>query len=110
MGALFSSNATLLANSVQARVPGALASDAPAVVTGATFQGGLPTDIAQDFAVTGTGVTVTVPVGATQLFVGTLDSFFADNSDPDGDFGFRIEMSTLTCVVTQPALPGECQP
>jgi hypothetical protein len=108
MGALFSSSATLLDSDTLNRVPGALMSDAPAVKTGLTFQSAMTTDIPQDFAVSGTGTAVTVPAGATHLFVGVLDSYFGDNTDPDGDFGFRIELSSLGCVVTQPPAPG-CQ-
>jgi hypothetical protein len=109
MGAVFSSSTTLLSRDQLNRVQGAIASDGPAVFSSNSFQGSQPTDIPQDFAVSGTGTAVTVPAGAAYLFVGTLDSFFADNTDPDGDFGFRIELSSLACVVTQPPAPS-CTP
>ena len=90
MGAVFSSSATLLASSQLNRVPGAVDAGVD-VVTGLTFFGGLPTDIPQDFAVSGTGVALTVPAGATHLFVAALDSLYGDNGDPDGDFAVRID-------------------
>ena len=109
MGALFSSSTTMLSRDVLNRVPGAIASDGPAVVTGPTFQGSQPTDIPQDFAVSGTGTAVTVPAGAAYLFFGVIDSFYSDNFDADGDYGFRIELSISACVVTQPP-PPSCTP
>ena len=49
------------------------------------------TDVVQDFFVVGPGVTVIkIPVGATSLKFSTNDSFFADNSDPNGDFKVTV--------------------
>jgi Ca2+-binding RTX toxin-like protein len=51
------------------------------------------TDIAQDFAVFGSGVTtVKVPVGATSILFSPNDSFFSDNTDPDGNFRVSIRL------------------
>ena len=49
------------------------------------------TDVIQDFFVVGPGVTVIqIPVGATSLKFSPNDSFFADNSDPNGDFSVTV--------------------
>lgn len=42
--------------------------------------GTLSTDIANDFLLPSTGINVVVPVGATYLVIGVLDSFYGDNS------------------------------
>lgn len=64
-------------------------------VTSATWFGSLPTDIDEDFAIglsdTQRRVTVQIPAGATHLVVGVVDSYYADNTDPDGDLAVRIE-------------------
>lgn len=91
MIAVFSSSSTLAPSSQLVRVPGAIDAGAD-VVTATTFFGGLATDIPQDFAVLATGVTVTIPAGASFLFVAAHDSFYQDNSDPDGDFAVRIDL------------------
>ena len=90
MIAVFSSSSTLLAASQPHRVPGAIDVGVD-IVTATTFFGALVTDIAQDFAVPGAGVAVTIPAGATHLFVAAHDSHYGDNGDPDGDFAVRIE-------------------
>ncbi len=33
---------------------------------------------------------MTVPKGATHLFLGPLDSLYDDNTDPNGDYSVRI--------------------
>jgi Ca2+-binding RTX toxin-like protein len=51
------------------------------------------TDISQDFFVVGAGVTtVKVPVGATSIFFSPNDSFFSDNTDPNGDYGVIVRL------------------
>lgn len=47
-----------------------------------TFYGGVTTDIAEDFFVPFTGLTVNVPVGAAYLFVSVFDDFYGDNVSP----------------------------
>lgn len=97
---VFSSSAVLLGNELRERVVGALATDAPGVLTSPTFMGGRPTDIAQDFGFDiGVGITVTVPAGATTLFLAKSDQWYHDNSDPDGDYGVLISAA----VVPEPA-------
>jgi Putative Ig domain/Galactose oxidase, central domain/Kelch motif len=98
--AVFSSSNTLLPpGGAINRVPGAIAPDFSTVFpcnTGNTAFGNLPTDIPQDFALV--GERVTVPPGAAYLFVGVADIFFADNSDPNGDFGVAFTLNSTTSV------------
>ena len=93
MIAVFSSSNILLASNQLHRVPGAIDAGVD-IVTAVTNIGGLPTDIPEDFAVLGTGVTVTIPAGAAYVFVVASDSFYGDNTDPNGDFAFDIEKKT----------------
>jgi hypothetical protein len=93
---VFSSSAVLLGNEQRERVVGALATDAPAVLSSPTFRGARPTDIAQDFGFDiGVGITVTVPTGATTLFLAKSDQWYHDNSDPDGDYGVLIGLAPI---------------
>ena len=49
------------------------------------------TDIPQDFFVRGGGTTrVQIPTGATMIRFSAVDGFFADNSDPNHDFGVAV--------------------
>jgi hypothetical protein len=89
MAAVFSASDTLLDGSELNRV-------ADAVDAGLDFESPLtygcgeqPTDIPEDFECTD-NTTVTIPVGATHLFVTALDTYFGDNTDTDGDFGIKI--------------------
>lgn len=95
MIAVFSAGDVLLAPDEPHRVPGAIDAGAD-VVTASTWSGGLPTDIAEDFAIADT--TIGVPDGATHLLVGTADSLYLDNTDPNGDFAVRISLSNPTAV------------
>jgi hypothetical protein len=84
---VFSNSSTLLAPNMLNRVPGSL--DAGLSMTSwNTLFGNLSTDIPYDFGITNT--LVQVPFGATHLFVAAHDIYYSDNSDPDGDFGVRI--------------------
>ena len=84
---VFSSTSDLLSSDSLHRVPGAM----PAVgyiplvswTTDPTFDGGLPTDIPEDFYIG--PAAVYVPAGAGYLFVSPADSRFFDNGDPDGN-------------------------
>lgn len=92
---LFSSNATILGTTAPLRVPGAVASDAPPVVT--------PANVAEDFVIPQSGMLVTVPAGANWLFVGAneLETFswrVGDNADSDGDFGVVVRKHTVPFV------------
>jgi hypothetical protein len=92
--AVFSGSDRLLAPSKLNRVPDAIKAGTNAE-TPKTFFGNQPTDIPEDFRVTNfdgsvSSVTVTVPDGATHLFVGAEDSEPTDNRDPDDDYRVTI--------------------
>jgi hypothetical protein len=78
--AVFSTSSVVLASTVQERVPGAVQSAAPPVMTGNTYLDGLPTNIAQDFVIDRASLVVVVPAGAQYLVLGVNDSYYADNS------------------------------
>lgn len=62
-------------------------------VTGGTWPGNEPTDIPEDFLISGpprSSITVVIPPGATHLFVTPADIYYRDNEDPDGDFAVTI--------------------
>jgi hypothetical protein len=86
---VFSSSGTLLATTEAHRVPDAIdAGDA--YVTNPTWGcGNEPTDIPEDFAYEPTA-TVTIPGGATHLFLCVRDSWYADNTDLDDDCGVNV--------------------
>jgi hypothetical protein len=95
---VFSSNNTLLATNQPHRVPGAIVSCGAPIVSNNTHFGNLPTDIPQDFVIAhqGTGrrvSTVRIPEGAAFLFVCFHDSFYQDNTDPNGDYRLRISQA-----------------
>ena len=95
MVGVFSSSPTLLGNDQLNRVLGAIASGTPATTLN-TWIGDYPTDVPQDFFITG-GITLTIPVGAQYLFVSADDSFFSDNlPGPDG-FKLLIEQVPDSC-------------
>jgi hypothetical protein len=88
---VFSSTDVLLSSTDPHRVPGAIDTGTE-VVTLPTFVGTQSTDIPEDFAIMGTGTVLTIPVGAQFLFVSPNDSYYSDNSDPDGDYALRITL------------------
>jgi hypothetical protein len=100
MIAVFSASDTLLAADQIHRVSAAIEAGAD-FVTAVTFYGALATDIPQDFAVPGAGVTLNVPAGATHLFIAARDILYQDNTDPDRDFAVGIE--EVTSSVPEPA-------
>ena len=56
---------------------------------------GLATDIPQDFRLPGGELThVRVPTGAAELLFSVQDIYFADNNDPDGDFGVEVDFDS----------------
>ncbi|HZW09530.1 MAG TPA: GC-type dockerin domain-anchored protein [Phycisphaerales bacterium] len=92
---VFSSTSTLLPSANQERVPDAIDVGFE-FQTANTWRGNLPTDIAEDFLISHHAsfgyVIVRVPAGAEFLFVTPSDSLFYDNTDPDADFGLRVEL------------------
>lgn len=84
---VFSASATLLGSSTLNRVQDALDAGVD-VVTVPTSFGGVTTDIPEDFLIT--DIIIQIPLMATHLFVAPHDSFYGDNTDPDGDYAVRI--------------------
>ena len=69
---------------------------APIGAANLTWPGNQPTDIPWDFEVpTGSPTIVTIPTGATYLAVAVIDSWYDDNSDPDGDLQVSIEAAAV---------------
>lgn len=91
--AVFSGSAEL-ADDGQNRVVDAIDAGTD-VETSATFYGGNETDIPEDFAVadeeTFASVTLTVPEGATHLFVTPRDNLFGDNTSNDYRLGLTVQ-------------------
>ena len=60
-----------------------------------SFFGNIPTDISQDFTVPAAPfIRLRVPPGATQILFTSGDSFFSDNTDPNGDLAVEISRDT----------------
>ncbi len=106
MCGVFSSTTTLLPSNVQQRVVDAIPAGPSFGATAAavTFYGSLPLDIPQDFYISrqlwGDFVEVRIPTGAAYLFLGTMDSLYNDNVDPNGDWG------VIVTVIPSPTLAG----
>jgi hypothetical protein len=95
MTGVFSGSSTLESSDVRERVPDAIDAGED-FETSATFNGGLETDVPEDFRIADnegeqTSVTVTVPDGATHLFVAAIDNFYEDNGQGESPFTIRIE-------------------
>lgn len=93
MISVFSAGTQVLGTSLPARLPGAVEGGLD-FISGPSYYGNLPTDIPQDFAVSfdvnQRTVLVEVPLGATHLMVGMMDSYFGDNRDPDSDLAVAV--------------------
>ena len=50
----------------------------------------LPTDVSEDFFVVSGVTTMTIPAGAISLKFSPNDSFFQDNTDPNGDYAVEV--------------------
>lgn len=104
MGGVFSSSNTILSRDLLKRIPGAIYAGTPQVITGLTNLGQLSTDIPEDFRITDTQVQV--PLGASFLFVGALDSQFSDNFDLNNDFAVKISNTTPNQIPESNAVGG----
>jgi len=85
LSAVFSSSNTLLGSNNLNRVTGAIDAGTDWVSPN-TFIGGLSTDISEDFLVdnfagTGSPVTIVIPTGAQYIFASAVDSYFSDNNN-----------------------------
>lgn len=85
---VFSSTNQLLDGSYLNRVTGAIDAGTD-VTTSVSYYGAMASDITQDFAI-GNNTVLTAPVGGRYLFVAASDSYWGDNTDPNGDFQLRI--------------------
>ena len=66
------------------------------VPTPATYPRGFPTDIPQDFWIPQDHAkNLQVPQGATNIAFSVPDSYFTDNSDPNGDYGVVIKITIV---------------
>ena len=111
--AVFSSSNVVLPATVANRVPDAIQCSLPAYVTAATSLGGLPTDVPFDWAAGPSWVDVQIPgtgpTAARYLMVGVDDSYWGDNSDPEGDLAIIIARATpleITTVFPSCGAPG----
>jgi len=91
MHAVFSESAALLAQSERDRVADAI-DVGPDHDTSPTYYGSVATDVPEDFLVSDndgsrTSVTLSVPDGATHLFVTPRDNLFGDNAGNDYRLG-----------------------
>ncbi len=96
LGAVFSSTSELRPADQRYRVPGAIASGLPQVVTGTTYFGGEQTDIAEDFRIPTSGVAVNVPQHAAYLFLALFDRYYADNTAA-GEFDAQVNVAASHC-------------
>jgi hypothetical protein len=87
--AVFSSSDDLLAKTEAHRVPGAIAAGTAFFTPPNEGCGNAPTDIPEDFDCT-PEVSITIPQGASHIFICARDSYYSDNSDAENDFGVRI--------------------
>jgi hypothetical protein len=98
---VFSSSSTLLPPSAHPRVPGALEAGTD-VSTGPTFFCNELNDIPQDFRIfPPSGFTIQIPAGATHLFLGVDDNYWADNCG-------NIKVTFERVVLNQPPV-AHCQ-
>ncbi len=108
MVGVFSSSNVLLGSSNLNRVAGAIDAGTD-VTTSPTFFGSLSTDIAQDFKISDpvgvpggiSSIIVEVPTGAAYLFVSPNDSFFGDNTDPNGNYG--VQITSVARAIPEPS-------
>jgi len=91
----FDTNDQLLSQANQNRLPGGIASSTFGqqninVPWLNSYYGNVDTTIPSDFTIPyGNGVTLTIPTGANYLFLGVMDSYYADNG---GDVGVKITL------------------
>ncbi|NIT61742.1 MAG: T9SS type A sorting domain-containing protein [Aliifodinibius sp.] len=95
---VFSSNDSLLDPSQPHRVPGAIDAGED-FTTSPTWNGGLPTDIPEDFFID--SILIQVPDSASFIFVSAHDSWYNDNTDPDNDFAVDMQITSTPIQVSQ---------
>jgi|GEM_PF-763907 len=88
---VFSATDVVLGATNPVRVPGAIdAGDN--YMTNPTYVGSYPTDIPEDFFID--DIEIVVPSGALFLLLAVPDTYYQDNTDPDGDLAVRITYIT----------------
>lgn len=107
LNGVFSASQVLLPSGLQNRVQDAIEAGND-VFTGPTFTGGFATDIDQDFQVSPfgapapVGVSIVIPSSATHLFLAASSSFYGDNTDPDGNFGYILTAKRTVTIDVKP--------
>ncbi|HKP56138.1 MAG TPA: hypothetical protein VJV78_05450 [Polyangiales bacterium] len=101
---LFSSDDRVLGRLDSPRVPGAIQSEGPAIVTPKAAFDNVITDIPEDFVTDNSGVELTIPQGARYLLLGYFDKSYLDNSGM-----LQVVMRALEpeCVAGEP--PAVCE-
>ncbi len=99
---LFSRSNQLEPASVLRRVPGAIDAGRP-------YVGPMDNDIPEDFRIAPGSTTIRIPGGATHLFLGIADSFYADNC---GTLKLKVERGTtqLSIPATTHGFSGDIYP
>jgi len=92
MTGVFSFTDSLLETALQHRVPGAIETGED-FYTHNTWYGNLATDIPEDFYID--SIVIQIPDSGNYLFISPHDSWFNDNTDPDGDYGVRIAKTEI---------------
>lgn len=83
VGAVFSRDNRFLDRTQRHRIPGAIKAGT-SLISPCENSKMFLTDIAEDFAVAPEGTKVVVPAGAQYIFLGAMDSYYADNSSTNG--------------------------
>lgn len=107
IGGVFSQTHDLLDASHLQRLPGAISAGLPDYTdpyyTTFYFNRNVSTVNPFDFLIPyGLGVTVTVPADTYWLVIGAYDSYYKDNTDPNGNLGVLID-SQVQVVTPEPA-------
>ena len=102
---LFSTSSTLLSSSLLNRIPGAIGAVGTPALSWFTYYGNLPTDIPQDFLIPQIpgSTEITIPAGASFLFLSVIDSLYGDNVDRDQEVGVSISVDSQPSSVPEPS-------
>ncbi|QNN22863.1 PEP-CTERM sorting domain-containing protein [Planctomycetales bacterium ZRK34] len=103
--AVFSSTSTLADKSMVNRVTGAIDAGSDFVTPNwPAVTGGDATDIPEDFFIGTSPLKIIVPAGAAYIFFTDSDSYFGDNTDPDGDYAVSIAIPEPTTLAVMSGL------
>jgi hypothetical protein len=93
MHGVFTRTTTVLATTLQRRLPDAVPVCTNSILTGPTYHQGLATDIPEDFRFPGgtvVKITIAIPAGARYVALCVPDTYYGDNDDPDDDLWIRF--------------------